>query len=260
VNPLLVKLALILRDKGLKMNSAFSIFDKDNENQISLDNFRSICFFTLKFDQKDLDNLIQIVFGNKVVLDKQDFYQLFNNLLQCEDDTEYNNKTKVLGQQTQISFDIIDKQNNNSINNINNIKMNTTGDFNNIDIEASNTMSNNNRLYSTNYNNKFNNNININTKYVKKNSKTMSEIMIKIEDYMFYFGKKTSSDLFKIFDQDANLKVGKKELADGFAKMGISLNPEEHQMVWRHIVGKEDKESFGLEEFNEFYRKNKVKK
>ena len=88
----------------------------------------------------------------------------------------------------------------------------------------------------------------------------MSEIMIKIEDYMFYFGKKTSSDLFKIFDQDANLKVGKKELADGFAKMGISLNPEEHQMVWRHIVGKEEKESFGLEEFNEFYRKNKVKK
>ena len=251
VNPLLVKLALILRDKGLKMNSAFSIFDKDNENQISLDNFRSICFFTLKFDQKDLDNLIQIVFGNKVVLDKQDFYQLFNNLLPFEDDTEYNNKTKVLGQQTQISFDIIDKQNNNTINNI---KMNTTGDFNNIDIEASNNMSNN-KLYSTNYNNKFNNN-----KYVKKNSKTMSEIMIKIEDYMFYFGKKTSSDLFKIFDRDANLKVGKKELADGFAKMGISLNPEEHQMVWRHIVGKEEKESFGLEEFNEFYRKNKVKK
>ena len=260
VDHLLEKLARILKDKGLKMNSAFSIFDKDNENQISLDNFRSICFFTLKFDQKDLDKLIQIVFGNKVVLDKQDFCQLFNNLLVFEDDTEINNKTKILGQQTQISFDIIDKQNNNNINNINNIKMNTTGDFNNIDIEASNTMSNNNRLYSTNYNNKFNNNININTKYVKKNSKTMSEIMIKIEDYMFYFGKKTSSDLFKIFDQDANLKVGKKELADGFAKMGISLNPEEHQMVWRHIVGKEDKESFGLEEFNEFYRKNKVKK
>ena len=260
VDPLLVKLARILREKGLKMNSAFSIFDKDNENQISLDNFRSICFFTLKFDQKDLDKLIQIVFGNKVVLDKQDFCQLFNNLLVFEDDTEIYNKTKILGQQTQISFDIIDKQNNNNINNINNIKMNTTGDFNNIDIEASNTMSNNNRLYSTNYNNKFNNNINTNTKYVKKNSKTMSEIMIKIEDYMFYFGKKTSSDLFKIFDQDANLKVGKKELADGFAKMDISLNPEEHQMVWRHIVGKEDKESFGLEEFNEFYKKNKVKK
>ena len=31
---------------------------------------------------------------------------------------------------------------------------------------------------------------------------------------MFYFGKKTASDLFKIFDQDTNLKVGKKELAD----------------------------------------------
>ena len=260
IDPLLDKLARILREKGLKMKSAFSIFDTDGENQISIENFRSIALFTLKLDQKDLDKLIPIVFGNKVVLDKQDFYQLFNNLLPMDDETEYK-KTKVLGQQTQISFDIIDKQN--TTNNINNIKINnTTGDLNQIDVEASNNTMNN-KLYATNYNN-INNNINIynvnKNKYVKKNSKTMNEIILKIEDYMFHFGKKTASDLFKIFDHDANLKVGKKELADGFAKMGIQLNPEEHQMVWRNIVGKEDKESFGIEEFNEFYRKNKVKK
>ena len=196
---------------------------------------------------------MSIVFGNKVVLDQQDFYQLFNNLLPMDDETEYK-KTKVLGQQTQISFDIIDKQN--TTNNINNIKINnTTGDLNQIDVEASNNTMNN-KLYATNINIY---NVNKN-KYVKKNSKTMNEIILKIEDYMFHFGKKTASDLFKIFDHDANLKVGKKELADGFAKMGIQLNPEEHQMVWRNIVGKEDKESFGIEEFNEFYRKNKVKK
>ena len=260
IDPLLEKLARILREKGLKMNSAFSIFDTDGENQISIENFRSIALFTLKLEQKDLDKLIPIVFGNKVVLDQQDFYQLFNNLLPMDDETEYK-KTKVLGQQTQISFDIIDKQN--TTNNINNIKINnTTGDLNQIDVEASNNTMNN-KLYATNYNN-INNNINIynvnKNKYVKKNSKTMNEIILKIEDYMFHFGKKTASDLFKIFDHDANLKVGKKELADGFAKMGIQLNPEEHQMVWRNIVGKEDKESFGIEEFNEFYRKNKVKK
>ena len=260
IDPLLDKLARILRQKGLKMNSAFSIFDTDGENQISIENFRSIALFTLKLDQKDLDKLIPIVFGNKVVLDQQDFYQLFNNLLPMDDETEYK-KTKVLGQQTQISFDIIDKQN--TTNNINNIKINnTTGDLNQIDVEASNNTMNN-KLYATNYNN-INNNINIynvnKNKYVKKNSKTMNEIILKIEDYMFHFGKKTASDLFKIFDHDANLKVGKKELADGFAKMGIQLNPEEHQMVWRNIVGKGDKESFGIEEFNEFYRKNKVKK
>ena len=120
-------------------------------------------------DQKDLDKLIPIVFGNKVVLDKQDFYQLFNNLLPMDDETEYK-KTKVLGQQTQISFDIIDKQN--TTNNINNIKINnTTGDLNQIDVEASNNTMNN-KLYATNYNN-INNNINIynvnKNKYVKKN-------------------------------------------------------------------------------------------
>jgi Ca2+-binding EF-hand superfamily protein len=247
IDSILVKFALILRDKGLKMNSAFSIFDKDNEGIISIENFRSIALFTLKFEQKDLDKLIDIIFGNKAVIDKQDFYQLFNNLLSFEDEDEHNKKTKVLGEHTQISFNIIDKQN----NNINN----TTGALDQFDPNASinsKIVSNNNmedKLKSKVYNN-------IN-KNIRRRSKTMKEIMLKVDDYMFYFGKRTASDLFKIVDQDANLKVGKKELADGFAKMGISLNNEEHQMVWSHIVGKEDKESFGLEEFIAFYEKNK---
>ena len=247
IDSILVNFALILRDKGLKMNSAFSIFDKDNEGIISIENFRSIALFTLKFEQKDLDKLIDIIFGNKAVIDKQDFYQLFNNLLSFEDEDEHNKKTKVLGEHTQISFNIIDKQN----NNINN----TTGALDQFDPNASinsKIVSNNNmedKLKSKVYNN-------IN-KNIRRRSKTMKEIMLKVDDYMFYFGKRTASDLFKIFDQDANLKVGKKELADGFAKMGISLNNEEHQMVWSHIVGKEDKESFGLEEFIAFYEKNK---
>ena len=250
IDSLLVKFALILRDKGLKMNSAFSIFDKDNEGMISIENFRSIALFTLKFEQKDLDKLIDIIFGNKVAIDKKDFRQLFNNLLSLEDEDEENKKKTVLGEHTQISFNIIDKQ-----NNINNNINNTTGVIDQIDPNASinsKIVSNNNmedKLKSKTYNN-FNKNI-------RRRSKTMKEIMLIVDDYMFYFGKRTASDLFKIFDQDANLKVGKKELAEGFAKMGISLNNEEHEMVWRHIVGKEDKESFGLEEFIAFYEKNK---
>ena len=259
---LLAKLAFILRDKGLKMNSAFNIFDKDKEDQISLENFRSIALFTLKFEQKDLDKLIQIVFGNKVVLDRKDFYQIFKNLLSLEDDFDSTQKIKTLGEQSQISFNIIDKQNNN------NIKNNTTGALNQYDVNISNSgimtnYNNFNNYNNINNNNNMNNNSNLNSQVLKntrRKSRTMNEIMLKVDDYMFYFGKRTAADLFKIFDQDTNLKVGKKELANGFAKMGISLNPEELEMIWKNIVGKSSKNSFGVEEFMEFYEKHKILK
>ena len=255
LDPLLVKLALILRDKGLKMDSAFNIFDKDKENQISLDNFRSIGIFTLKFEQKDIDKLIQIIFGNKVVLDRKDFRQIFNNLLDLEDETDNNKRANVLGEHSQISFNIIDKQNNNMNN--------STGALKQIEVNesASGIM--------TNYNNFNNNKINLNTQNLsdynnnninRRSSRTINEIMLKVDDYMFYFGKRTASDLFKIFDQDANLKVGMKEFANGFARIGISLNPEELDMIWKNIVGKSDKTSFGVEEFIVFFEKHKISK
>ena len=256
IDPLLVKLALILKDKGLNMNSAFGIFDSDNEGQISLDNFRSIASTNFKIENKDIDKLIKIIFGEKVVIDKQDFYQIFNNLLPFEDDGDYIRKTKVLGEQSQISFNIIDKQNNNINNNIN---YNTTGALNQIDINVNNsgTMTNynnlNNNLYSPNLNNN-------KYKNIRRNSRTMNEIILEINKYMFYIGKSTAADLFKIFDKDANLKVGKKELAEGFAKIGIQLNPEEHEMIWKSIVGTYSIEDFGFEEFKKFYEKHKVLK
>ena len=256
IDPLLVKLALILKDKGLNMNSAFGIFDSDNEGQISLDNFRSIASTNFKIENKDIDKLIKIIFGEKVVIDKQDFYQIFNNLLPFEDDADYIRKTKVLGEQSQISFNIIDKQNNNINNNIN---YNTTGALNQIDINVNNsgTMTNynnlNNNLYSPNLNNN-------KYKNIRRNSRTMNEIILEINKYMFYIGKSTAADLFKIFDKDANLKVGKKELAEGFAKIGIQLNPEEHEMIWKSIVGTYSIEDFGFEEFKKFYEKHKVLK
>ena len=274
IDPLLVKLALILRDKGYKMNTAFGLFDKDNEDQISLDNFRSIIIFYFKFEQKDADKLIEVVFGKKVYLDKQDFYQIFNNLLSFDDDIEDNKKTRILGEKTEISFKVIDKENQSNNNNIINKNYNTTGALNQIDFNNSNSgiMTNYNNINNIN-NNNINNNYDetiLNSQYTKsgyfnnnlrrKRSRSMDEIMIKVNQYMFKLGKRTSSDLFKIFDQDANLKVGIKELANGFAKMGIKLNAEEVDMIWKSIVGKENKESFGLKEFIEFYEKNKVKK
>ena len=274
IDPVLVKLAALLRDKGLNMNSAFRIFDKDNEDQISLDNFKSVLLSAYKIKDDDLIKLVDIIFKNKVVIDKQDFYQIFNNLLPFDDDFNFNKKTKVLGENTEISFNVIDRpnitSNKNEINNYNTTGVLKQDNPNETQNYSYTNYNNNNYIYgNTNNSNTNKNNLIItNNLYHSKNvnspgrrpSRTMNEIMIKVEDYMLYFGKRTASDLFKIFDQDANLRVGMKELADGFAKMNIALNPEELQMIWKHIVGYSHIDSFGIEEFMAFYEKNKVKK
>ena len=267
VDPLVVKLAAILREKGLNMNSAFRIFDKDNEDQISLDNFKSVVLFTLGFTKKDdeLTKLADIIFKNKVILDKQDFYQIFNNLLPFDDDFNNNNNTKprVLGENTEISFTVIDKQNTKTF--LKDKNYNTTGvlkqNYQNNNTQNNNiTYYNNNNVFNNSNTNNFNNNQNVNniSSPGRRRSRTINEIMIKVDDFMIYFGKRTASDLFKIFDQDANLRVGIKELAEGFAKMQIYLNPEELAMIWKHIVISNTKDSFGIDEFMEFYEKNKI--
>ena len=258
VDPLLLRLAAVLRDKGLNMNSAFRIFDKDNEDQISLDNFKSVLYFTLQFTKKDDEilKLVDLVFKNKVVLDKQDFYQVFNNLLPFDDRFNTEPRSKILGENTEISFTVIDKINNttgalNQMNTNNNIQNNNYTNYNNF---------NNNNIFNNSNTNISNNTNNINyiNSGTKRRSRTMRELMLKVDDYMFYFGKRTASDLFKIFDVDENLRVGIKELADGFAKMQIALTPEELEMIWMHIVGTKIKTSFGIEEFMVFYDKYKL--
>ena len=269
IDPLLVRFASILRDKGFNINSIFNILDKDNEDQVSLENFRSVISSIVSLKEDEIQKLIEIIFKNKVVLDKQDFYQIFNNLLPFDDNFNFNRKTRVLGENTEISLSVIDKQNNNTNRN----NYNTTGIIK--QVEPNTTQNYNYTNYNFNNNNVFDNtnnntnNLEITNKLYftnnnkgspgKRRSRTMNEIMLKVDDYMFYFGKRTASDLFKIFDQDANLRIGIKELADGFAKMNIALNPEELDMIWRHIVASNSKSSFGIEEFMEFYEKYKIK-
>ena len=274
IDPLIIKLASVLREKGLNMNNAFRIFDKDDEDQISLENFKSIVLFTLKCTKNDdeLAKLVNVVFKNKVVLDKQDFYQIFNNLLPFDDEFNSNRRTNILGEKTEISFNVIDKQNNqNEVNNYNttgalrvnpnnNIQNNNLTNYNLYESNTNTNLFNNtNNINNTNYNMNKNTNNNVNN-VGRRRSRSINEIMIQVDEYMLYFGKRTASDLFKIFDQDANLRVGIKELADGFAKMGIALNPEELSIIWKHIVLSNTKDSFGIEEFMAFYEKNKVSK
>ena len=255
VDPLIVRLASFLRDKGLNMNSAFNIFDKDNEGQISVDNFKSIIYFNLQFTKRDdeLSKLVDLIFKNKVVIDRQDFYKIFNNLLPNDNNFNSERKNVILDQNTAATLTIIDK------------KSYTTGAINQVDPNSNNNYNtyynNNNNIFNnqntTSINNKDNLNV-INSGTIRRKSRSMREIMLKVDDFMFYFGKRTASDLFKIFDVDENFRVGLKELADGFSKMQIQLNPEELEMIWKHIVKSNYQTSFDLEEFIDFYNKHKI--
>ena len=255
VDPLIVRLASFLRDKGLNMNSAFNIFDKDNEGQISVDNFKSIIYFNLQFTKRDdeLSKLVDLIFKNKVVIDRQDFYKIFNNLLPNDNNFNSERKNVILDQNTAATLTIIDKKNY------------TTGAINQVDPNSNNNYNtyynNNNNIFNnqntTSINNKDNLNV-INSGTIRRKSRSMREIMLKVDDFMFYFGKRTASDLFKIFDVDENFRVGLKELADGFSKMQIQLNPEELEMIWKHIVKSNYQTSFNLEEFIDFYNKHKI--
>lgn len=80
---LIVKLAEVLRYKGFNVNSAFGIFDKDCNDQITLLNFKDIILFTLKFthNQEELERLAQVIFNGKNIISKLDFYKIFSPLL-----------------------------------------------------------------------------------------------------------------------------------------------------------------------------------
>ena len=247
IDPLLIKLAALLRSKCLNMNSAFHLFDLSNSGHISLVDFKSTIFLTLKFTKKDeeIQKLIDIIFGKKVILDKQDFYQVFNNLLPFEDDVNANRMTVAVLDKG-VGFEIKGQP-----------KKNMQYSINNVSVSQSLNMGQGQGMGSIANSGKLNiNQPSIINESVR--SREMSEIMIIVENYMINFGKTTAADLYKIFDYDANLSVGRKELAEGFGRMGISLTSDELEMIWKAIVGKQDKEKFEFVEFREFFEKNKI--
>ncbi len=80
---LIIKLAEMLKYKGFNVNSAFGIFDKDCNDQITLMNFKDIVLFTLKFtsNQEELERISSVIFNGKNTISKLEFYKIFSPLL-----------------------------------------------------------------------------------------------------------------------------------------------------------------------------------
>jgi hypothetical protein len=77
------KLADLMKHKGLTLYSAFNLFDKNNKEVIQVEDFKDLVQFHLKFTDKlrELEELVDSIFGKKRFLTKVDFYHVFSYLL-----------------------------------------------------------------------------------------------------------------------------------------------------------------------------------
>ena len=255
VDPLLIKLASFLREKGLNINSAFRLFDSYNQNYITIDSFRNI-LVSIKYTKSDEEilKLVQIIFGNKSMIYEIDFKQIFNDLLPIDkgfynknnkiDNSQFD-KNNLIESNQDMQFSIDRQYENQNFNNLNNDDM----------IDTNNNFISNNMNQGNDFNTGFISN------YYDQNiikTRNVKEIMINANNYLNRFGNNNAIDLYKMFDSDGNNFVGKKEMANGFGKLGIELNNEELDNIWNEIVNNDiHAEKFDFEKFKLFYNKHR---
>ena len=110
--PILVRLAQLLNQKHLTLDSAFRLFDRNNNGEISIVDFKVIIFDALLFSN-DLDEITELqtaVFRRKIVMNKKEFYCVFDGLLDYGDEVKRRDasfNSLVLDCKNKCSFQII---------------------------------------------------------------------------------------------------------------------------------------------------------
>ena len=242
VDPLLIKLAAFLRDKGFFMETAFQLFDNNNQGNFSVDTFKNI-ILSIKFtnSNEDISRLIQIIFEQKPLVYRNDFYRVFNGLLPYEN---YNNSNSHFYENNIIEKDMefsIDRKYDKRTGANESIYNEQSGNYN----------SGNMNMSGNNFNSGMNQNI------TNNENRNINEIMREVNNYVIGYGA-NAIDLYKMFDYDGNSLVGKKEMADGFGKLGILLNNDELEMIWKEIAGKEPHvQYFDFLQFKKFYNQHR---
>lgn len=201
---LVIKLADLLKHKGLNLNSAFEIFDQDNKHAISLVNFKDTLLFTLKFtsNQQELEHLTQLIFNGRVNLSKLEFYKIFAYLLPHEGPAENLigsvntglNVSVIRGKEENkivfndsINLGPMEKDN---ILNLSKIEKESNKDFN---LKVSNPEL---AKHKSSFNTK--------SPLIVDTNRSLKEIVVKINEYMSKTNKRTIVEVFKMFDKDGN--------------------------------------------------------
>jgi hypothetical protein len=212
----------LLKNKALNLDSAFNLFDKDNKQAISIVDFKEIILFTLKFttNQNELEDLTTSIFNGKTLLTKLDFYKIFaihlphegpmEDLLKKSEETSlkskvFNNPNQVIeidnfslnigaGAKQQKLSEIISSESNLKKENIGENKTTSQIDPS---FKLSGQINQTQALSQSQ------------THLTQTSNRSLKEIVGKINDYMMKTGKSSPSELYKMFDRDGDLKVGK---------------------------------------------------
>jgi len=240
---LIIRLANALKSKGLNLDSAFNIFDMDRKNEITMENFKIILMYTLKFttNQNEMEHLCKILFTNeaRTKLLKIDFFKIFSMLLPHEGPAN-----SVLMSSTYHIEDNNNYYNSNPLpNNI--IQSNNDSKF---------TINANKKKYnltqSTNNNALLNNinNMGETTRIINTN-RSLEELGKLVFEHKMKMGGDLSK-IFKNLDRDGSLGIDKTELRKGYKKMGIELSDIELNKLWKELSP--DDKNIDFARFKEF--------
>ena len=257
---LVLKLAKALKAKGLNLESAFNIFDMDRNNEISIDNFKNILIYTLKFttNQNELEHLINILFSNKTKtkLSRLDFHRIFSLLLPNNGPA-----ASLLSSQFNIEENGIeekkefDKTNPFIIEGNSDTQFNITAQKRKLDHvhtfqnkEGSSNLENS----DSNINNIIKRKTMKDTTSLINSNRNLEELGKLVFEHRMKMGGDTSK-IFKNLDKDGSMGIDKKELRLGYRRMGIELSDVELNRLWRELSP--DNKNISYARFKEFHDK-----
>ena len=256
---LVLKLANALKNKGLNLDSAFNIFDMDGKNEISIDNFKNILIYTLKFttNQNELEHLINLLFANKskTKLTKMDFYKIFSlllphsgpaaSLLSSQYNIEINEEEESKNNMNKTSPFLIQGNSESQFSiNPQKRKLDYTQTMNNKEGSSNIDTSNKNNFVSMK-------NIRDTTTLINTN-RSLEELGKLVFEHRMKFGGDLSK-IFKNLDKDGSLGIDKRELRLGYKRMGIELSDVELNRLWRELSP--DNKNVSFARFREFHDK-----
>ena len=256
---LVLKLAKALKDKGLNLDSAFNIFDMDKNNEITIDNFKNILIYTLKFttNQNELEHLINLLFANKSrnKLNKMDFFKIFSlllphsgpasSLLASQYNIEINTEEDKKGLSKSSAFRIEENSDSQIAINPQKRKLEYTQNLSN---KEGNSIQGNNNIEK-----------NIGSMRNMKETTTLINSNRSLEELgklVFEHRMKMGGDISKIFknlDKDSSMGIDKRELRLGYQRMGIELSDVELNKLWRELSP--DNKNVSFARFREFHDK-----
>ena len=195
---IVIQLADLMKHKGLNLNSAFEIFDRENKQLISLVNFRDTILFTFNFTSKqdELEALTQLIFNGKTSLSKLDFYKIFAYLLPNDGITDnLITANKTINNQVVEGINI-------TIVPENTQKANQTQPVN---VSARDTgMERSQISFRKETNTDFKRDIKTQPNVIIDSNRTVKEIILCINEYMIRTRKRNIVEVYKMFDKDAN--------------------------------------------------------